>query len=301
MPRSAPAALDWFSTFYGWPRGLDLQYARGFGTETDTKMQFTKKLIAGAALLVGSALSFSSQATIVEFRTSLGNFEVNLFDETTPETVANFLKYVEAERYDNSVIHRLEPDFVIQGGGLYYSGELPLKSIRTFPTVKNEKKWSNRRGTIAMAKIDGQPDSANSQWFFNLKDNHEGNARLDSQNGGFTVFGQISEQGLEILDEMAKLKRFNMGGAATSIPLRDYTAADAAAGKTVTADNLVMIESIVVIDDRPDTAAGLSPVANEAQVDAPVQEGNNSSSGGAVNFLLLLLLPLAWLRRRVKS
>ena len=120
MSRSAPAALDWFSTFYGWPRGLDLQYARGLVTETDTKMQFTKKLIAGAALLVGSALSFSSQATIVEFRTSLGNFEVNLFDETTPETVANFLKYVEAERYNNSVIHRMVPDFVVQGGGLYY-------------------------------------------------------------------------------------------------------------------------------------------------------------------------------------
>lgn len=262
-------------------------------------MQFTKKLIAGAALLMGSALSFSSHATIVEFRTSLGNFEVNLFDETTPETVANFLKYVEDERFNSSVIHRLEPDFVIQGGGLYYPGELPLKSIRTYGTVKNERKWSNRRGTIAMAKVDGNPDSASSQWFFNLKDNHAGTAGLDAQNGGFTVFGQISAQGLEILDEIAKLKRFNMGGAATSIPLRDYTAADAAAGRTVTPDNLVMIESIVVVDDRPDTAASLSPVPNEAQVTPPTDvEGDSGSSSGSMNFLVLLLLPLVLLRRR---
>lgn len=263
-------------------------------------MQFTKKLIAGAALLVGSALSFSSQATIVEFRTSLGNFEVNLFDETTPETVANFLKYVESERFNNSVIHRLEPDFVIQGGGLYYPGTLPLRSISTYGAIKNERKWSNRRGTIAMAKVDGNPDSASSQWFFNLKDNHAGTAGLDSQNGGFTVFGQISAQGLEILDEIAKLKRFNMGGMATTIPLRNYTAADAAAGKTVTPDNLVMIESIVVVDDRPDTAAGLSPIPNEAQVSPPAEEDNNSGSSGAINLLVLLLLPLALLRRRVK-
>ncbi len=261
-------------------------------------MQFTK-MFAGAALLVGSLLPFYTQATIVQFKTSLGTFEVNLFDETTPETVANFLKYVEQERYNNSVIHRMVPDFVVQGGGLYYPGELPLKAIPTFAAVKNEKKWSNRRGTIAMAKLDGQPDSATSQWFFIIKDNHAGTAQLDAQNGGFTVFGQISEQGLEILDEIAKLKRFNMGGAATSIPLRDYTAADAAAGKTVTIDNLVMIETVVVVDARPDTAAGLSPIPNEATVLPPtVEEGKKSS--GSMHWLVLLLLPLALFRRQIR-
>lgn len=260
-------------------------------------MQFTK-MFAAAALIVGSLLPFYTEATIVQFKTSLGTFEVNLFDETTPETVENFLKYVEAERYNNSVIHRMVPNFIVQGGGFFYPGELPLRTIPSFGNVKNERKWSNRRGTIAMAKIDGLPDSASNQWFFNLQDNHAGTAQLDAQNGGFTVFGQISAQGLEILDEIGRLPRFNMGGAASSIPLRNYTAADAAAAKEVTAENLVMIESIVVVDSRPDSAAELNPVANEAPIapPPPEQEEENSSSG-SMPWLVVLLLPLVFIRR----
>lgn len=259
----------------------------------------TKKSLLCALALLGASLSLSVQATIVEIKTSLGTFEVNLFDETTPETVANFLKYVEAESYNNSVIHRLVPDFVVQGGGFSYTGQLPLKAIPTLPAVKNEPKWSNRRGTIAMAKLDGQPDSATNQWFFNIKDNHQGAAGLDAQNGGFTVFGQVTEQGLEILDEIAKLRRFNMGGAATSIPLRNYTTADANAGKVVTDENLVMIESITVVDARPNTAAGLSPIANTTPPAPPPSEDNNDkSSSGSMHWLVMLLLPLAILRRK---
>jgi len=257
----------------------------------------TKKSLLCALAMMGATVSLSVQATIVEFKTSLGTFEVNLFDETTPETVANFLKYVEAESYNNSVIHRLVPDFVVQGGGFSYTGQLPLKAIPTLPAVKNEPKWSNRRGTIAMAKLENQPDSATNQWFFNIKDNHSGANGLDAQNGGFTVFGQVSEQGLEILDEIAKLKRFNMGGAATSIPLRNYTTADANVGKVVTDDNFVMIESVTVVDARPDTAAGLSPIANTTPP-APGEGSDSGSSSGSANWLVLLLLPLALLRRK---
>lgn len=259
----------------------------------------TKKSLLCTLALMGATLSLSVQATIVEFKTSLGTFEVNLFDESTPETVANFLKYVEAESYNNSVIHRLEPNFVIQGGGFSYTGKLPLKAIPALPTVKNEPKWSNRRGTIAMAKIGGLPDSATNQWFFNIKDNHQGDTGLDAQNGGFTVFGQVTEQGLEILDEIAKLKRFNMGGAATTIPLRNYTTADAFAGKVVTDDNLVMIESVTIVDARPDTAAGLSPIANTTPPAPPPSEDTGSkSSSGSMHWLTLLLLPLVLLRRK---
>ncbi len=260
-----------------------------------------KKTLMCAAVILSSCLSMSLQATIVEFKTSLGTFEVNLFDETTPETVANFLKYVETESYNNSVIHRMVPDFVVQGGGFAYTGQLPIKAIPANPAVKNEPKWSNRRGTIAMAKIGGQPNSATNQWFFNLKDNHLNTADsvgLDAQNGGFTVFGQISEQGLEILDEIAKLKRFNMGGAADSIPLRNYTAADAAVAKIVTDDNFVMIESVTVVDARPDTAASLSPIANTTPPEVPREETESDSSSGSMSWLSLLLLPLFLLRRK---
>lgn len=263
-------------------------------------MKLNKKLMC-AAVMLGSCLSMSVQATIVEFKTSLGTFEVNLFDETTPETVANFLKYVEAGSYNNSVIHRMVPDFIVQGGGFRYTGQLPIKAIPANPAVKNEPKWSNRRGTIAMAKIGGLPDSATNQWFFNIKDNHAnttGGVGLDAQNGGFTVFGQVSAQGLEILDQIAKLKRFNMGGAADTIPLRNYTAADAAAAKIVTDENFVMIESITVVDARPDTAAGLSPVANTTPPEVPSDDSDSGSSSGSMNWLTLLLLPLALLRRK---
>lgn len=264
-------------------------------------MKLTKTLTC-AAVLLGASLSTSLQATIVEFKTSMGTFEVNLFDETTPETVANFLKYVEAERYNNSVIHRMVPDFVVQGGGLVYPGDLPLRSVRTYEAVKNERKWSNRRGTIAMAKVDGLPDSATSQWFFNLKDNdvgENGALGLDSQNGGFTVFGQISEQGLEIIDAIGKLQRFDMVGVAPTIPLRNYTKEDAAVAKRVTDEHLVIIESVTIVDGRPDTAAGLSPIANDAPVvEEPAEGEGGGSSSGAFGWLALLLLPLAGLRRR---
>lgn len=263
-------------------------------------MQLTKTL-AATALFVSSLLPFFANATIVQFNTSLGTFEVNLFDETTPETVANFLKYVEAERYNNSVIHRMVPNFIVQGGGFFYPGELPLRAIPSFGNVKNERKWSNRRGTIAMAKIDGLADSASNQWFFNLQDNHAGTAQLDAQNGGFTVFGQISAQGLEILDEIGRLPRFNMGGAATSIPLRNYTATDAAAAKEVTTEHLVMIESVVVVDSRPNTAAVLNPVANEAPIAPPPVEEDERDSSGSMNWLVLVLLPLALLRRQCRK
>src|SRR5690554_811368 len=131
----------------------------------------------------------SAQATIVQFQTVLGEFEVNLYDEATPETVANFLEYVESGAYENTFFHRLIPGFIIQGGGYYYDfdeGE-PL-SIKSKDPVVNEPVFSSRRGTIAMAKRPYDPDSATVEWFINLSHNH---ANLDIQNGGFTVFGEV--------------------------------------------------------------------------------------------------------------
>ncbi|MCC5826807.1 peptidylprolyl isomerase [Alkalimonas sp.] len=250
-----------------------------------------------ASSLCSLAWSWSLQATIVEFRTSLGNFEVNLFDEITPKTVENFLQYVEDESYHNSVIHRLVPDFVVQGGGFAYSGELPLDVIPARAAVQNEPKLSNRKGTIAMAKLENRPNSATNQWFFNLNNNHAGQPQLDTQNGGFTVFGQISEQGMEILEAIAALPRFNLGGAANSMPLRNYTNADAAAGKTVTAENLVLIESVVIVDARSNTAAGLNPVANTLIEQQP-QQDNDLDNGGSLAWLVVGLTGILLVRRR---
>ena len=77
----------------------------------------TIKKIIPTALLSINLFCLNAQATIVEFQTSLGNFKVNLHDETTPKTVENFLNYVTSARYDNTIIHRTVNNFVIQGGG----------------------------------------------------------------------------------------------------------------------------------------------------------------------------------------
>lgn len=253
------------------------------------KHRFTPWL--SACLL--SLLPLSLHATIVEFRTSLGTFEVNLFDDITPQTVANFLAYVEDESYHNSVIHRVVPDFVVQGGGFAYDGTLPLTVIPARAPVQNEPRLSNRRGTIAMAKLAGNPNSATNQWFFNLSDNHAGGPQLDSQNGGFTVFGQVSEQGMEILQAIAELPRFNLGGAASEMPLRNYTSADADADTAVTEEHLVLIESVVVVDARADTAAGLNPVQNTSQAEEPDQ-----AKASALVWLVMGLGLVTLIRRR---
>ena len=153
-----------------------------------TLSTFSKATIT--ALMIAST---SASATIVEFTTSHGNFTVNLHDETTPITVSNFLKYINDGDYDNTVVHRVVPDFVMQAGGFEFTGTFPLTAIATDSTIQNEPVYSNVRGTIAMAKVGGNENSATSQWFVNLSDNSAGGPQLDSQNGGFTVFGEVIE------------------------------------------------------------------------------------------------------------
>jgi len=125
-----------------------------------------KKLLCTTLLFV--SLTPLVEATIVEFQTSQGNFQVNLFDQTTPKTVENFLQYIDEQHYTNSVVHRVSPDFVVQGGGFTFEGLWPLARIATNAAVINEPIYSNVKGTIAMAKSRNSPNSATDQWFFNL-------------------------------------------------------------------------------------------------------------------------------------
>jgi peptidyl-prolyl cis-trans isomerase A (cyclophilin A) len=239
--------------------------------------------------VLGLLMAGTVQATVVEVRTALGNVQINLFDEKTPETVENFLDYVNSGAYANTVVHRLEPGFVAQSGGFVYNGMFPLDSVPTGTPVINEPLLSNVRGTIAMAKLASSPDSATSQWFINLSDN---SANLDVQNGGFTVFGQVLGNGMEVLDAIEDLPRFNLGGAADSIPLQDYTSADANNDVEVTGDNLVIITDVVVTDSAAVTNPDIVPVENTL-IDAVTPDvpgsGNSSSGGGSLGFFLLSL------------
>jgi peptidyl-prolyl cis-trans isomerase A (cyclophilin A) len=168
-------------------------------------------------------------ATFNLYDNSLGNGEINvlLFDQNgqgAPLTVNNFLQYVNDNDYVNSIIHRSIVDptpFVIQGGG-FTVNNLNVGTISTNSPVVNEfsSNRSNTRGTIAMAKLGGDPNSATSQWFFNLADNA---TNLDNQNGGFTVFGEVlSQDDLNTIDSIASLETINASGtnpAFTDLPI----------------------------------------------------------------------------------
>ncbi|MFD2165477.1 peptidylprolyl isomerase [Thalassotalea euphylliae] len=251
--------------------------------------------LATSIVLGATLLSTNAQATIVEFVTSVGNIRVNLHDQTTPKTVENFLSYVEDGDYQDTVIHRVEPNFVVQGGGFKYKDGFDHDAIDTEDAVENEPKLSNVKGTIAMAKIAGNPNSATSQWFFNINDN---SANLDIQNGGFTVFGQVIEEDMAILEEIEALSRCVNSFGAT--PMVDFTNDQCSSGETPTYDNFVTISRIDIIDATEVTDTDLPKTPNTL-INQPTDgdtDNNNSSGGGGSLFWLTLLTGLGLLRRQ---
>lgn len=252
--------------------------------------QLLKRTASVACLSTGLFMASAASATTVQFQTVMGDIEVNLFDKATPKTVENFLAYVKANAYVNTIIHRSVAGFIVQGGGYAFNGDYPIESITQNAKVTNEPVYSNVRGTIAMAKLGSDANSATNQWFFNLSDN---SANLDKQNGGFTVFGQVTG-GMAIVDEIAALNRFKVGRDNTpfvSIPLRNYTTTDNTNNVPVTEDHLVLIENIVVLNADPDTAASLNPTKNTLV-------NKKDDGGGSMGLIGLLMLGLLALGRK---
>ena len=142
----------------------------------------------------------------VAITTPQGVMVVGLYRTEAPISTDNFLAYVTAGFYDGSdgdgatVIHRVEPGFVIQGGGERADGSAKA----TFPPIVNEASTSglsNVRGTLAMART-SDPNSATSQWFVNLVNNPGLDANPDDGSPGYAVFG-IVVSGLEVVDDIA--------------------------------------------------------------------------------------------------
>ena len=135
--------------------------------------------------------------SLIRFETSHGDFTVELYAEEAPETVANFLAYVDAEFFDGTIFHRIVPGFVIQGGGL----DAEFANRQTRDPIRNEAKngLKNLRGTLSMARTSAI-DSATSQFFVNLADN----AFLDhsARDFGYAVFGRVSD-GMAVIDAIA--------------------------------------------------------------------------------------------------
>ena len=189
--------------------------------------------------------STAVEATDVRFNTTFGEFEVELFDLAAPNTVANFLNYVSDGDYQDSIVHRSVPDFVIQGGGFYPDAS----RIPADPPIVNESSFSNLRGTISMATLGGDPDSATSQWFINLVDN----PFLDTQGGGFTVFGVVKD--MTIPDAVSALSIVDATSISTSwreLPVLD---ASLSSPELTAPSNLFRINSITVV---PEPSAALA-------------------------------------------
>ena len=247
----------------------------------------SRSLIASALFCLATLVSQTSSATIVEVETNLGTFEINLYDNDTPQTVANFLAYVQNGDYTSSVFHRSVSGFIVQGGAVVTDGNANLSVITQRPAVDNEPVYSNVRGTIAMAKLDGDPNSATSQWFFNLGNNA---ANLDNQNGGFTVFGEVTS-GLAVVDAIAAVPTFNGVAGFNDFPLQNYTAPDALVNA-----NYVIVNSITVTDTTANSAAGLNPTLTTRD-NGGSGGGGGGGGGGGSGFGLLALVGLLTLRR----
>lgn len=229
-------------------------------------------------IVISISYSLTTHATIVEFETSQGNFQVNLYDTSTPITVNNFLNYVNDGDYIETVIHRSEPGFVIQGGGFKYDGDESLEAIETNGAIKNEPIYSNVSATIAMAKLPNEKDSATNQWFINLDNN---SANLDVQNGGFTVFGQVIGDGMDVVRNISQLPRCN------TVPLSDYSTEQCQNNDIPGYENYVTVYNITIIDSNKNTDDGLSKPINTL-INEKTPDTDNGS-GGSIGWLLILM------------
>jgi len=157
------------------------------------------RLLTALALTLTLTLSAHAEGVRVMLETTKGDITLELAEDQAPETVANFLRYVDEGFYDGTIFHRVIPNFMIQGGGL--TPEMEKKD--THEGVENEARngLKNARGSIAMART-SDPHSATAQFFINHRDND--NLDYPSFDGwGYAVFGNVTE-GMEVVDAIAK-------------------------------------------------------------------------------------------------
>ena len=150
----------------------------------------------------------------VEFRTSMGNFTVELYPEKAPITVENFLRYVDDGFYTGTIFHRVIADFMVQGGGM--TADMAEKPNKRAPiTLESKNGLRNDIGWLAMART-GDPNSATSQFFINTV-NNAGLNHPQPDGNGYAVFGQV----IEGMDTVEKIRRVK---TRTTFPHRDVPA-----------------------------------------------------------------------------
>ena len=173
--------------------------------------------LAGLALLTltltGAALAANPQ---VNLQTNKGLIVIELYPDQAPQSVANFLAYVDAGFYDGTIFHRVIPDFMIQGGG--FTADLEKKTTRDPIPNEADSGLKNERGTLAMART-SDPNSATAQFFINHKDNafldHSGK---NPRGWGYAVFGRVTD-GMSVVDAIATTPTGAKGMFPKDVPL----------------------------------------------------------------------------------
>jgi len=154
---------------------------------------------------------------MIKMETNYGTVTIELDADKAPQTVENFKKYIADGFFDNTIFHRVIPNFMIQGGG-FNPG---MTQKQTLDTIENEADngLGNDRGTLAMARTN-DPHSASAQFFINLKDNaflnHSGK---NPQGWGYCVFGKVTD-GMDVVDKIAAVATGNSGGHG-DVPVED--------------------------------------------------------------------------------
>jgi peptidyl-prolyl cis-trans isomerase A (cyclophilin A) len=159
----------------------------------------TVTILCSLPLLAGQFMQPENLYPRVQLETSAGDIVLELDRSRAPITVNNFLSYVKSNAYNNTVFHRLIPDFVVQGGGY----DMQFKEITQQKTIFNEagNGLKNQLGSIAMARL-SDPHTASSQFYINLADN---NSLDPGSRWGYAVFGRVVS-GFEVLDNLNLLE-----------------------------------------------------------------------------------------------
>ncbi|MEX2045491.1 MAG: peptidylprolyl isomerase, partial [Opitutus sp.] len=223
---------------------------------------------------------------VVQFDTVKGIFNVELRSDVAPKHVENFLKYVETNAYDNSFFHRAASFdagaiSIVQGGGYRSAGGSNAVAIPKLDPVDLEYSEPNARGTLAAART-ASLNSANSEWFFNVRDNST--VLGEANSGGYSVFGRVLGNGMTVVDAIAALNRVAAGGVFSELPVQNYTVSDPAT--PVSDEHLIIVNSISEAALFP-AGGGTSIVSFSVQNSAPAVVGHSLSGS------TLTLAPLA--------
>ncbi|MFH7324894.1 peptidylprolyl isomerase [Desulfurivibrio sp. C05AmB] len=172
-------------------------------------------LVLTAMMSVVGTKAVAAEPVKIVLQTSEGRIMLQLDPDKAPETVRNFLGYVEAGHYDGTIFHRVIPGFMIQGGG--FTAGFQQKPTRSPVSNEADNGLKNRRGTIAMART-MDPQSATAQFFINVADNEFLNFQNPTPRGyGYAVFGEVVE-GMEVVDRIVAIPTGPAGPFPSDVP-----------------------------------------------------------------------------------